>query len=938
MESRVALSYYPLPSRYLTALEGKTGGPIYNLVISTLKGQSTLDILLQLLRLNVDTIYVPTPDQDWAAFTPLLRIIAQLPRPKQVVLTDSNLTFREDRLWRAALLALGITLRTLATMGLTPAQFWRLRRLLMAPRQNCTRLNGVNQVLYIKSNLWAGITAGGSISHTAGVIKALSDLGKRVIYASPGKAPELDGIPNATSYRVMIDGGFIYPREMNSLGYNWALERWTGHLPKHRFAFIYHRLSLGSFVAVTAARRLGVPLVVEYNGSEIWINRNWGTRLKLEGLAMMAEDTVLRHAHLIVTVSEPLRQELITRGIEPDRIICHPNGFDHSRFDPDLFASAANLRLRHSLGIAADAVVATFVGTFGMWHGADILGQALIHLKREHPDWLASSKLHVLFVGDGVNRSSVEASLAEQGLEGYYTFTGLVAPQDTPQYLAASDFFVAPHVPNPDGSEFFGSPTKLFEYMGMGRPVLASDLAQIGEVLTGSPRLDHAAPKDGPAPDEQCGLLITPNNVAELAAGLVYQTDHPVWRQGAGKNARQRALNRFTWGHHVNAMLQGLRHCVPSAPPRPPSRPRILINAVHSKSGGGLTYLRNLLPLLAAEFELHVVVQADQEQTIRPICALASLPLHVIPTRGKLATVLIQEQTAIPLLARRIKAQAIFSPANYGPIFGNRSVILLRNAFEVTQLEERLGKRLYWLAVKLLTRACFGTCRRAIVVSEHASSTFLKVFRMDGDPRIEVVHHGVGAAFHPPTEDEARIPQRLLAVSDIYVQKNFETLLQALARLRPDHPQLHLQIAGRELDPAYADNLKALCVELGLNDCVTFLGSLPPERIADLYRESDVFIFPSLVETFGNPLVEAMASGIPVVCTDAAAMPEITGGAALLVPPRDVSHMAHQIARLLDDRDLWREMSAKGLARAVEFSWERTAERTTGILHEAAED
>ncbi len=365
---------------------------------------------------------------------------------------------------------------------------------------------------------------------------------------------------------------------------------------------------------------------------------------------------------------------------------------------------------------------------------------------------------------------------------------------------------------------------------------------------------------------------------------------------------------------------------------------KVLVNAVHSKSGGGVTYLRNLLPLLGRAFELHVVVQADQVEMVGPLCAQAGLTLHVIPVWSKLATVLVQEQVVVPLLARRIGAVVIFSPANYGPVLGGRSVILLRNAFEVTTLEERWSKRAYWLAVKLLTWACFKTCRRAMVVSAHAGRAFLKTFGLADDSRLGVVYHGVGRAFHPPAEDRPRIPGRLLAVSDIYVQKNFETLLRALARLRPGHPGLHLQIAGRELDPGYAAGLRALCAELGIADAVTFLGGQPPQRIAELYREADIFVFPSLVETFGNPLVEAMASGIPVVCTDAAAMPEVVGGAALLAPPRDDAAMAHQIGRLLDDRDLWRAMAAKGLERAAAFSWDRTAALTIAVLRQAAED
>ncbi len=295
----------------------------------------------------------------------------------------------------------------------------------------------------------------------------------------------------------------------------------------------------------------------------------------------------------------------------------------------------------------------------------------------------------------------------------------------------------------------------------------------------------------------------------------------------------------------------------------PPASLRILVNAVHSKSGGGLTYLRNVLPLLARGMDVHVAIQADQEADIRPVCEEGGLTLHVLPVRGKLATVLVQEQLSVPLLARRIGAEVVFSPANYGPILGPPAVILLRNAFEVTELDPRLAKRLYWWAVKRLTWACFKTCRRAMVVSAHAGQTFLKVFGLPDDARLSVVHHGIGPIFHPPETDAARIPGRLLAVSDVYVQKNFETLLRAMARLVPGHPELRLDIAGRELDPDYAASLRGLAAGLGLAGRVAFLGGQSPERVAELYRQASVFVFPSLVETFGNPLVEAMASGIP---------------------------------------------------------------------------
>jgi len=362
----------------------------------------------------------------------------------------------------------------------------------------------------------------------------------------------------------------------------------------------------------------------------------------------------------------------------------------------------------------------------------------------------------------------------------------------------------------------------------------------------------------------------------------------------------------------------------------------ILINAVHAKSGGGVTYLRNILPLLAAStaLEPHVAIQRGQEALFAEIAG--ALPLHVLPARSPLATVLAQEQIAIPRLARAIGAALVFSPANFGPMAGTPSVILLGNSFGVGAIERRFNKRLYWSAVRLLSWLSFRPCRRAITVSHHARAGFLAAFGIADDSRIEVVHHGVGALFSPPAEEGHRIGHRLLAVSDIYVQKNLETAIAALARLSGAVPDVSLEIAGRPLDADYFDTLRRIARELGVADRVTFLGHRSPAEVAELYRAADVFVFPSLVETFGMPVLEAMASGLPVVCSNAAAMPEVAGDAALFAPPGDAVALAAAIESLFADRALWRSMAERGLARAAQFSWEHAAEETARVLLEAA--
>jgi glycosyltransferase involved in cell wall biosynthesis len=326
------------------------------------------------------------------------------------------------------------------------------------------------------------------------------------------------------------------------------------------YAFLYHRLALGSYAGVAVSRAAGLPLVLEYNGPEAWAATHWGTPLRYAQLAKQAEAVSLAHAHLIVVVSEVLRDQLVERGVEPERITFHPNGIDPELFDPERYDEAERLALRERYGIAADAVVATFVGTFGDWHGADVLASAIRRLADEDAGWLRRHKVHFLLVGDGLKMPLVRDTLSGEACTPFYTLTGIVRQEDAPLHLAASDLFLSPHVPNPDGTPFFGSPTKLFEYMVMGRGIVASELNQIGEVLEGSPRVSDGGLErleQVPAP-EQCALLTTPGDVAELVRAIRFMVEHPKWRDAAGERARERALGQLTWRHHVTHVLEAL--------------------------------------------------------------------------------------------------------------------------------------------------------------------------------------------------------------------------------------------------------------------------------------------------------------------------------------------------------------------------------------------
>src|SRR5581483_817945 len=300
-------------------------------------------------------------------------------------------------------------------------------------------------------------------------------------------------------------------------------------------AFIYQRYTLNNYAGLAAARRLGVPFVVEYNGSEVWVGRHWGQPIRHEALSSRIEQLNLRGADLVVVVSQPLADEVVRAGVEPRRVLLNPNGVNPDQYRPDI--DGAHVRASHGWN---GQIVVGFIGTFGPWHGAEVLARAFVALRE---DAALRERIRLLMIGDGATLPAVRQIIDAAGAGDAVAFTGLVPQERGPECLAACDLLVAPHVPNPDGTPFFGSPTKLFEYMAMGRAIVASNLDQIGEVI------DHG----------RTGWLVEPANAGALAAGIRALAGDRDLRARLGAAARTDALERFTWRAHTARTIAKLQ-------------------------------------------------------------------------------------------------------------------------------------------------------------------------------------------------------------------------------------------------------------------------------------------------------------------------------------------------------------------------------------------
>jgi glycosyltransferase involved in cell wall biosynthesis len=231
-----------------------------------------------------------------------------------------------------------------------------------------------------------------------------------------------------------------------------------------------------------------------------------------------------------------------------------------------------------------------------------------------------------------------------------------------------------------------------------------------------------------------------------------------------------------------------------------------------------------------------------------------------------------------------------------------------------------------------------------IINSESLRSELEKYLEVDGR-KLKLIYEAVDHdLFRPGDKDAARAHVAasygvtkpfVLFVSSLWPYKNCDGLLRAWAIARGQLGDRQLAIVGPGRDEKYVAQLHSLAADLGISgDCV-FVGGVPLEETVRFYQAADVFVYPSLNETFGLPILEAMASGCPVVTSDASAMPETAGGAAVLSDPKEPASIARAIVDAAGPRS--EQLREEGLKRASQFTWAATGAATLDVYREAAE-
>ncbi len=358
-----------------------------------------------------------------------------------------------------------------------------------------------------------------------------------------------------------------------------------------------------------------------------------------------------------------------------------------------------------------------------------------------------------------------------------------------------------------------------------------------------------------------------------------------------------------------------------------------LLHLVPGETGGAETYARRLIPALAAARPgMRLTLFSSREGTPSLLSEpwAGEVEIRGLPVTGRSRTRrVLGEQTVLPRAVRRSRAELLHNLFTTAPA--------LPGALQVTTIHDLIYRRfpethhgVLSHGLALLVEVSARRSTRVLTPSLATKNDVVESLRVPAG-RVDVAHHGPGmpAEAQPLAEAELRRSLDLgeepivLTVSAKRRHKNLARLIEAMGGV--ERPAV-LAIPGYPTD--HELELLRRAEEVGAAERVRMLGWVDDRTLDGLYRAAACFVFPSLAEGFGLPVLEAMLRGAPVTCSNTTSLPEVAGDAALYFDPEDVEAIAAAVEQLLADPDLRERLSAAGRERAAGFTWESAAEAT----------
>ena len=283
----------------------------------------------------------------------------------------------------------------------------------------------------------------------------------------------------------------------------------------------------------------------------------------------------------------------------------------------------------------------------------------------------------------------------------------------------------------------------------------------------------------------------------------------------------------------------------------------------------------------------------------------------------------IWEQLDLPVYIKREGSPLLLNLANTAPVFYKNKICVVHDI-----AYERFPQTFDWkfrLFYKFLIPKILKNSRKIMTVSKFSRNEISQLYGIQSD-RIDIVYNSVNTTFkNIRTENKEKY---ILAVSSLHYQKNFHSLIEAFDGLGDENIKLFL--VG-EINKNFT-NLNLL-EKIKNNTNIIFIGRVSDEELTRLYSNAICFVFPSFYEGFGIPPLEAQSCGCPVVCSNAASLPEIYGDSVVYFNPYNVEDMRGKIQMVLNDENLQNELRAKGFENIKRFSWEESAQKIINLVN-----
>lgn len=370
---------------------------------------------------------------------------------------------------------------------------------------------------------------------------------------------------------------------------------------------------------------------------------------------------------------------------------------------------------------------------------------------------------------------------------------------------------------------------------------------------------------------------------------------------------------------------------------------KIGINAVFlvaGKGGGIERYLRGLLKWLAIIDKKNEYLLFGNKDNAGTFELRENFREIISPVSARVRPAkILWEQIFLPFQLKKEKVDIVLSAGNIAPkLTFCPSIVIIYDLISFAYPENfSLAER---LALKYLLYRTATFADRIITISESSKKEIQKWLGVSED-KISVVYGGCDENFRKDEIDIERAKNKfgikngfIFCSASLRRYKNLDGLIRAYNILKKKYAITQkLVLAGHK--EKYYEEMQELVKLLGLQNDVIFTGFITEDELRSLYSSADTIVYPSFYEGFGLPLLEAMASGTPVVASDSTSIPEVVGDAGLLFDPHNINEMAETIYSVIKDKDLKKVLISKGFERIKEFTWERTAEGVLGVINSA---